>query len=145
MKRDYGIYHVGFKILLRKGNRFLFLKSASKKYWDLPGGRADNIEYKTPIKKIIEREVKEELGDKARYNLGKIVFQYRRYSPNRKIYVFTTVYEAEYLSGEIKLSPEHSSYEWIDPKDYKFKEKEFCSKEDFKEEYLAFKEYLKFK
>ena len=139
MKRDYGIYHVGFKILLKKGNEFLFLRSANKKFWDLPGGRADNTEYKKPILKILEREVKEEIGDKVKYKLGKVAFQYRRYFDLRKIYLFTTIYEAEYLSGEIEISLEHSSYQWINPKTYKFKEKEFSSKEG----YLAVKEYFK--
>lgn len=141
MKRDYGIYHVGFKILLRKGNKFLFLKSANRKYWDLPGGRADNVECKTPIKEILDREVKEELGNKIKYKLGKVIFQHRRYFESRKIYVLITAYEAKYLSGEIKLSFEHSSYEWINPKTYEFKEKQFTCKE----EYLIFKEYLRFK
>lgn len=141
MKRDYGIFHIAFKILLRKGDKFLFLKTANKKYWDWPGGRADNVEYKTPIKKILEREVKEELGNKVKYKVGNIAFQHRRYFKPRKIYILTTIYETKYLSGEIKLSSEHSSYKWINPKSYKFKEKEFICRE----EYLAFKEYFKFK
>jgi 8-oxo-dGTP pyrophosphatase MutT (NUDIX family) len=141
MKRDYGIYHAGFKILLKKGSEFLFLKTANKKYWDLPGGRADNIEYKTPIKEILNREIKEELGNKIRYKIGNIIFQHRRYAPKSKVYILATIYEAKYLSGKIKLSPEHSSYEWINPKTYKFRVKQFTCKE----EYSAFKEYLKFK
>jgi len=141
MKRDYGIYHVAFKILLKRGSKFLFLRSANKKYWDLPGGRVDNIEYKTPIKKILNREVREELGNKVKYKIGKIVFQHRRYYEPRKIYILVTVYEAKYLSGEIKLSFEHSNYEWINPKTYKFREKQFTCKE----EYITFKEYFKFK
>ena len=143
MKRDYGIYHVGFKILLKKNSKFLFLRSSNKKYWDLPGGRADNTEYKKPILKILKREVKEELGNKVKYKLGKVAFQSRRrrYFTLRKIYLFTTVYEAQYISGEVKISPEHSGYYWINPKKFKFKEKEFICRE----EYLAFKEYFKFK
>ncbi|MCX6764167.1 MAG: NUDIX hydrolase [Candidatus Nealsonbacteria bacterium] len=141
MKKDYGIYHVGFKILLKKENKFLFLRSANKKYWDLPGGRADNTEYKKPVLKILEREVREELGNKIRYKIGDMAFQSRRYFPKRKTYTLSTVYEAKYLSGEILISPEHSGYEWINPKTYKFKEKGFFCKE----EYLAFKEYFKFK
>jgi 8-oxo-dGTP pyrophosphatase MutT (NUDIX family) len=141
MKRDYGIFFVCFKLILKKRNKFLFLKCPRNVYWDLPGGRADNTEYKTPIKKILEREVREELGDKVKYEIGKIAFQHKRYVPKRITYNFITYYEAKYISGEIKISPEHSGYYWINPKNYKFKEKQFTCKE----EYLAFKEYFKFK
>jgi len=34
MKREYGVYHVAFKILLRKGDKILFLKDENGKYWD---------------------------------------------------------------------------------------------------------------
>jgi len=56
------VYHVALKILLRKGNKFLFLRESLRKRWDLPGGRIDRNEGKTPFEKIIEREVQEELS-----------------------------------------------------------------------------------
>ena len=64
MKKDnYATFEIGFKILLRKGNKVLFLRMAHKNYFnllDLPGGRADKGEEGGPFKKIVNREVKEE-------------------------------------------------------------------------------------
>jgi len=139
VKKDYATYWVALKILLEKDGRFLFLNSSSSGLLDLPGGRADNDEYEVPLKKILAREIKEELGSKIKYSLGEVIFQCRRYHTGRKMYNFLIVFGAKYLSGPVKLSFEHSKYQWLDPKTYKFKEKEFYSKE----EYQAFKEYFK--
>jgi len=139
MKKKYAVYWVAFKILLKKENKFLFLTETSENLLDLPGGRANSDEGEIPLRKIIKREVKEELGDKIKYQLGNSVFQYRRYNIEKKIYNLITVYEAKYISGPIKLSFEHIKYEWINPKQYKFKKKYFFTKE----EYEAFKEYFK--
>jgi len=139
MKKDYATYWAAFKILLEKDGKFLFLNTAGGGLLDLPGGRADNDEYHVPLKKILQRETREELGNKIKYSLGNIIFQYRRYASKRKMYNLITVYGAKYISGPIKLSFEHSNYQWLDPKKYKFKEKEFYTKEEYK----AFKEYFK--
>ncbi|OGF76787.1 hypothetical protein A3H65_03535 [Candidatus Giovannonibacteria bacterium RIFCSPLOWO2_02_FULL_45_14] len=131
MKRDYANYQVSLKLYLRKGNKALFLKLSDNDFWDLPGGRIDNVETKTPLKKILDREVKEELGTKVKYKLGKPLFQFRREVRRRGIYNFLTVYEAKYLSGEIKLSSEHNSYKWINPKTHKFMKTDFMSAEEY--------------
>ena len=137
-KKAYAIYHVGLKVLLRKGDEFLFLTDAVGKHFDLPGGRIDNVERTTPLVEVIAREVSEELGEKIKYKLGKPVFQFRRHFESKGLHIFLTVYEAEYLSGEIHLSAEHSNLQWINPKKVNLEEKEFF----YKEEYLAFKKYF---
>lgn len=139
MKRDYGVYQVALKVLLRRGDEVLFLRSDDGKYWDLPGGRIDNGEAKTPLQKILAREVREELGPAVRYKLGRPLFQFRRYYSPGRIYILQTVYDGIYLSGDIKLSHEHSSYTWINPGKITLKKKDF----DNNEEYLAFKDYFK--
>ncbi len=144
MKKDYGVFHVAFKILLRKKNKVLFLRVAGKDHHhalDLPGGRADKGEGNTPFERILGREIQEEVGKGVKYKLGNFAFQNWRYSKLKRIYILITVYEARYLSGKIKLSFEHFGYEWIDPKTYKFRKKDFFSGT----EYLAFKKYLGFK
>jgi len=138
-KKDYAIYWIAFKILLKKEKKFLFLTESKFNLLDLPGGRADNDEGKVPLFKILDREIKEELGNKIKYSLGRPIFQYRRYSREKKIYNLITIYEAKYISGSIKLSFEHNKYQWLDPKKYKLREKEFYNKE----EYEAFKNYFK--
>lgn len=141
MKKDYATYWIAFKILLKKKGKVLFLTETASKcnFLDLPGGRADNNEGKVSLFKILEREVREELGDRIKYRLGEPIFQYRRYNKERKIYNLITVYKAEYITGSINLSFEHSKYQWLNPKKYKFREKEFYNKE----EYEAFRKYFK--
>ena len=139
MKRDYGIYQAALKLLLRRGDMVLFLRSDDGKYWDLPGGRIDNVEAETPLPEILAREVKEELGSAIRYKLGRPIFQFRRYFSPGHIYILQTVYDGMYLSGGIKLSHEHSSYTWIKPGKIMLKKVDF----DNNEEYLAFRDYFK--
>jgi 8-oxo-dGTP pyrophosphatase MutT (NUDIX family) len=139
MEKEYAIYWVAFKVLLRKGNKILFLTDSLRGLLDLPGGRADYNEGERPLRKIIEREVREELGNKIKYRLESPVFQYRRHDIKKKMYNLITVYEAKYISGSIELSTEHNKYQWLDPKQYRFKEKDFYTKE----EYESFREYFK--
>ena len=139
IKRDYATYQVALKLLLRKGNEVLFLRDVPSGYWDLPGGRIDNVESKVPLDKILMREIREELGEKVKYKLGCPIFQFRRETKTHNIYNFLTVYEGKYIKGNIKISFEHSSYKWVNPKNYKFKEKDFFNKE----EYLAVLGYFK--
>lgn len=132
------LYHVGLKIMLNKNGRFLFLNDADGGHFDWPGGRINISEKYTPLEDIIKREVGEELGEDIKYKLGKPLFQYRRHLENRNLHILVTVYEATYLSGEINLSSEHSKYQWVDPKDFQFTEKDFFHHEEF----LAFQKYF---
>ncbi|MFH1667858.1 MAG: hypothetical protein ABH884_02435, partial [Candidatus Komeilibacteria bacterium] len=91
-KKDYAIYWIAFKILLEKGGKYLFLTDSDYNLLDLPGGRADNDEGKVPLFRILDREVKEELGKGIRYRLGEPIFQYRRYKKEKKIYILITIY-----------------------------------------------------
>ena len=116
VKKAYAIYHVGLKVLLKKEDEFLFLTDAVGKHFDLPGGRIDDVEHTTPLIEVIAREVSEKLGEEIKYKLGKPVFQFRRHFESKGLHIFLTVYEAEYLSGEIKLSAEHSDFQWINPR-----------------------------
>lgn len=131
-------YHVGLKILLRKEDEFLFLQPALGSRFDLPGGRISKEERETPLHEILKREVQEELGGALTYHLGPSIFQYRRYFQPLNLNVFLNVYEANFLSGNILLSPEHKGYQWINPLEFLLKENHFLSKE----EYLGFKNYF---
>ena len=140
MKRDYATYQVALKALLRRGDgKAVFLRLAdAPRYLDLPGGRIDNVETKTPLAAILAREIREELGARVRYRLGAPLFQFRRLVSSRNIYNFLTVYDAEFLGGDITLSFEHSAYEWLDPRTYAWKKSQFLSSE----EYTAFSAFF---
>lgn len=140
MKRNHGVFHVALKALLKKGNKVLLLRMpvGGKVFYDWPGGRIDNVEMKLPLTKVLAREIREELGPSVKYTIGKPVCQFRRYYKPKNIYIFLTVYEGKFLSGKIKLSHEHTSYEWVDVKKFKLRRDKFFNVE----EYTACKKYL---
>ena len=136
--RDFATYHVGLKILLEKDGKILFLKTDSGK-WDFPGGRIDDVETTAPLADILAREIAEELGQDLKYRLGKPVVHFRRYYSKIEQNIFLVVFEAEYVSGEVVISDEHESYEWINSKTVEFKKEDFMSEEEFE----ALVEYFK--
>ena len=135
--QTHALFQVGLKILLQRGEEFLVLILADSGFLDLPGGRIDAGEQAISLQEILAREIREELGTDVKYILGSPLFNYRR-GFHRTVPVFTVVYEADYISGEIMLSPEHSSYTWAHPKTFVCREKDFPSLEA----YAAFKKYV---
>ena len=159
MTRIHAQYHVGLKILLERDGKILFLKTATSNLWDFPGGRIDDVEHTVPLVDILAREISEELGPDLKYQLGKPVIHFRRtykkrIEPKRhemasadlrslsedfRQNIFIVMFEAEYVSGEIVISDEHESLEWLDPKITKFKKEDFLSEEEFE----ALEDYFK--
>ena len=135
IKRDYALYQVALKILLRRGGEVLMLW-VSEGHYDFPGGRIDNVEGEVPLMQILDREIQEEIGTDVKYQVGKPLFQFRRFY--KGVYILQTVYDGEYLGGEVQLSEEHERFCWVNPHTTRFAEKEFCSKE----EYEAVKNYF---
>ncbi len=131
-------YQITLKLLLKKNDKYLFLRNQSGKKYDLPGGRIDKDELRLSLDKILKREVVEELGKDLEYKIGKPAMMFRRYFDNDELKVFVIVYEAEYISGEIKLSDEHSSMEWIEANKPELKKEDFFNEE----EYQAFIDYI---
>lgn len=109
---------VSLKVLLKNNQgEYLLLKSASKNlYWkgkyDLPGGRIDNNEVDVDFHKLIDREIKEEVGTKVKYKLRQdpVALIKYRFKDNRCILYI--LFEAKYLGGEVKISDEHTDYIW---------------------------------
>ena len=138
MKGDYVFYEISIKLLLHHKGKVLILR-ARKNDIDLPGGRIEKGEERTLLKKLTEREIKEELGSSVRYKVKGSLFWYRGLS-QYGCWVFVVVHEAEYLGGKIKLSKEHKSYEWINARKPNLKRGDFAAWD--REKYLAFKGYF---
>jgi 8-oxo-dGTP pyrophosphatase MutT (NUDIX family) len=129
-----GIYQVSLKVFLKNSSgQTLILKTPDGQdffgSYDLPGGRIDADEFLLPFAEVIDREIKEEVGDIA-YKLDPnpvalgrhlIKAQYSSdHSDHQLLYAF---FAAEYQGGEIRISPEHCGYKWLDlseikPEDY---------------------------
>lgn len=112
-------FQVALKIVLKnRQGEILGLKmpdtSVMGGYYDLPGGRIKENEIKVNFRKVIEREIKEELGNLVKYRLREVPVAISRYLPypNRH-YMFWIFFEADYIGGDIKISPEHTEYRWL--------------------------------
>ncbi|MEK9153308.1 MAG: NUDIX domain-containing protein [Patescibacteria group bacterium] len=107
----------GIHIAVKKGGKFLILKkSASDKddagRWDLPGG---GIEFgEQPFEAAI-RETQEEAGIKVA--ITKILTTWAM--PYEEKWSIEFLVEGKWLGGNIKLSPEHSEYQWVSRQELK--------------------------
>jgi len=139
--KNYADYHVALKILLRRGDDYLFLrcsKTDHPQHLDLPGGRIDVGEEDKSFADILSREIVEELGENLKYKLGVSQFQFRRFFPTLGYKIFLTVFDGEYLEGDISLSDEHDETIWINPNAEKLKREQFLNDEEFE----AFRTYF---
>ena len=120
---DKDLYFVAVKVLLRDGGKLLITHDTFGA-WDIPGGRLKPDEFEKPLEDVIERKVREELGPDVKYKLGepKVFFRHERNEVGlggKKIRIFAIGYEAEYLSGDIKLGDHHDKMEWVELKSFK--------------------------
>lgn len=116
-------FQISLKLILKnKSGEILILKSLKSDpmhgYYDFPGGRITEEEYKKSFLLIIKREVTEELGPKVRYKIDMrpvSLGMHNPYPKNHKNHrsVLWVFFEADYLGGDIKLSSEHTGYKWI--------------------------------
>lgn len=116
-------YHVSLKLVLKnKLGEVLLLKEPDDNsmagYYDLPGGRVTRGEINTSLRKIIKREIAEEIGSQVKYLLkeipvatGRHVYYSKR--SHRDQHLFWIVFETKYLGGKINVSFEHKEYAWI--------------------------------
>lgn len=115
---DKDLYFVAVKLFLLQGNKLLILKDNFGD-WDLPGGRMKKDEFDTPLEKILERKVREELGPTVRYTIGKPVLHMRherveQVSGSPVVRIFAVGFEGTFDGGEVALSPRHTEMQWVD-------------------------------
>ncbi len=99
------------KALIRRDNEFLILKKAGKEAsvtagWETPGGHLENDE---EVINGLLREIKEETELNA-----KILFPFNIYKTTLENggSVIGINYLAEWVSGEPKISEEHTEWKW---------------------------------
>lgn len=115
---DKDLYFVAIKLFIRDGDKLLITHDIFGS-WDLPGGRIKKDEFNTPLDKIIQRKIHEELGDDIKIDVGKpndIFFRVERKEQKlgELVRIFAVGYEAEYLGGKVKLGDHHDKMEWVD-------------------------------
>lgn len=118
------IYFVAVKAFIKKDGR-LFIAKDNFGDWDIPGGRIKADEFETPLKDILRRKIREELGSDVEIDLGEMPVVFMRHERveaapgNPTVRIFALVYEGILTKGEVTLSPRHTEMLWVDPKTFK--------------------------
>jgi len=107
---DKYFFTVPQKAVLMKGDKYLILKRSPTahtypNHWDFPGGRLESGE---DAKKGLEREVFEETGLKIRPGRPEFTF-HEMLNGHPVVFI---IYRCQRISGEIRLSQEHTEFRW---------------------------------
>jgi hypothetical protein len=116
-------YFVAVKIFLEKDGKFLIMKDNFGD-WDLPGGRIKKDEFEASLESIIDRKMKQEVGEAIQYKIGKplLFLRHERVEAsegNPTVRIFAVGYPATWIQGEVDLSERHTEMLWADPKTFK--------------------------
>ncbi|MFA6537555.1 MAG: NUDIX domain-containing protein [Patescibacteria group bacterium] len=124
MTKVHDYYQISLKLIIKnKNNEVLILKVEDggkyHGYYDFPGGRIDNDEFKTDLKEIVRREVEEEAGKEIKYKLlSENPVGYGRHEDfsqrlNKDVRYFYLLFESELVSGDVTISNEHAHHIWM--------------------------------
>jgi 8-oxo-dGTP pyrophosphatase MutT (NUDIX family) len=107
-------FYIGVKAVIIHQQKLLVLNrahSASGAFPDLPGGRMEAGE---SIEAALRRELAEELPGMPEFEIGEILLARRRAQPFLDGTEFCLLYfRVTVPEFEIRLSEEHSGYEWM--------------------------------
>lgn len=118
------LYFVAVKVFLEHEGKLLILKDNFGD-WDLPGGRIKKEEFNSPLEKILERKMKEELGVAIKYEMSELPVLFMRHERNEAVEgsplvrIFALGYKAELKSGQVELSPRHTEMLWAEKQNFK--------------------------
>lgn len=123
MPREHLKAQISFKLFLKNADGCVLVGTMPDDacfpgFYDVPGGRMEIGEFHEPIEKIIEREVREELGSEIRYRLHPVPVAFGRHcavgKDGSEWCVMQIYFEADLLGGEARLSDEHAELKWVD-------------------------------
>lgn len=105
----------GVNVIINNKGKILILKRSSREYyaglWDFPGGTVEKGE---TLQQAAAREVKEECG--LEIKLEKNYFYIYHYQ-DRDLNIYD--FKADFVSGDVVLSEEHTEFKWISKDEYK--------------------------
>ncbi len=107
---------VAVKAIIRKNGRILLLQRSPYSgfdpgLWEFPGGK---IGYGENLTEALKREVLEEAGLLISVGQPVKTWQFLK----EPFWVTSISFSCDYISGSVTLSPEHTAYAWVDPKEY---------------------------
>ena len=120
------LYFVAVKVFLEDGKGNFLITKDKFGDWDIPGGRLRDQDFSTPLEKVAQRKMTEELGTEIVYELGKPILHMRHErdeilsdGTREKRRIFAIGYSAVYKGGNITLGKNHEKHEWVSIKDFK--------------------------
>lgn len=113
------LFYVGLKALIEKDGEVLVMHDPNMGI-DLPGGKIQQGE--TDFSEVLHREVEEETGLKIEIlnplSLGYFKFPKKVKHRHAGKVMFIVFIKAKYVSGVVRLSEEHDSYQWVNKENY---------------------------
>lgn len=113
------LFCVGQKALIVKDKEILVLIDPQFGI-DLPGGKIQVGE--KDLLASLQREIQEETALKVKlsnpFDIGYFEFPTNMEHRNAGKKIYLVFFQAEYLSGEVRLSSEHTDYQWINKANY---------------------------
>jgi len=117
-------YQVSLKTILKNAQGEVLVLNGHPRgsfagFYDLPGGRVDVDEFTTPFTEIIQRELKEEVGDVTvtvnpkPVALGRHIIPALMTEEKKDLYVLYIFFEARMVGGTITISQEHDGFKWV--------------------------------
>jgi len=126
MKKPNDFYQVSLKAIIKnERGEILLLKALNNgsfaDFYDLPGGRICTDEFTVPMIDILKREVVEEVGNinfrivsDQPVAVGRHLYPTPMNKEAVDIHILMLFFEAQYLSGDVVISREHSGFKWVD-------------------------------
>jgi 8-oxo-dGTP diphosphatase len=110
-------FYLAVKGIIRKGDEILVLKRSEidnhkPGVWETIGG---GIDAEISPEESLRREIREEAGIEVDIIKPFRVFTFRKDTGEFKVGI---TFICDYISGEVKLSGEHSDYKWIKPAEF---------------------------
>lgn len=107
---------IGVSGFLNHNNKVLLVRRAPydgfmANFWELPGGK---VEFGEDPKEALKREFQEEVGLQISVDKPIHLFSYLSDNNNRQTVDITFITTLEGENTDIKLSPEHTEYTWVD-------------------------------
>lgn len=112
-------HNLTVKAIIRRGDgKILIVKRSADDdhrpgIWETAGG---GVEEGVSPQDALKREIREETGLEVEVGEPFNVFNFVKDNGDKKIGI---TFLCDYLSGEVRLSEEHSDWQWIDPFDFK--------------------------
>lgn len=110
------LFEIALKLFVRWEGRLLVLTAGNTGAGDFPGGRLAPVDTLFDLRSSMKREIVEELGPDVRLKVSsKPLFQFPYTSKNNTVEVLGLAHAADWAGGEIRLSDEHTGFQWLSP------------------------------